>query len=291
VPAATALLQLEFDSLERMSPAVPIIVDSGASACELMDRILIDMAFEALPEYRDVLPAGAAAVLLVEHTGQTQRQVREKIESTDSAVGTLASRRRIVFDPGQQERLWKSRKDAGPLLYRKKGKKHPAEFMEDTSVSPNRLGQYIAGLQEIGKRYGVTMSFFGHAGDGELHLRPYLDLSDPAGVERMQAIASDAFSLAWSLGGSISGEHADGLVRAAFIRQQYGREYYELLRKIKNIFDPDGLMNPGKIINNDPDVMIKNLRAKHKVLPGKIKTDLLFEKGELAAEIEQCYGC
>ncbi|MBA7522808.1 hypothetical protein ES705_14928 [subsurface metagenome] len=291
VPESKGLLQLEFDSLEQMARAVPTIVDSGVSTCELMDKTLIDLAFKALPEYRDIFPADAVAVLLVEHTGQTQEEVKKKIERTDSAVGQLAGGRRIIFEPARQARVWKSRKDAGPLLYRKRSKKHPAEFMEDVSVDHHRLADYIVGLLEIGRRYDFAVSFFGHAGDGELHLRPFLDLSDPADVEKMRAIANDVFSLAWSLGGSISGEHADGLVRAAFIRKQYGDEYYELLCRIKNIFDPDGLMNPGKIINSDPDVMVKNLRRAHKPLPERMKTDLLFEEDELALEIEQCYGC
>jgi len=291
VSPAKALLQLVFDSLENMSRAVPIIVNSGASACELMDKILIDMAFEALPEYRDILPAGAEAVLLVEHTGETQEQANEKIKKTDSAVGRLACRRSIVFDEKQQARLRKSRNDAGPLLYRKKGKKHPVEFMEDISVGNERLGEYISGLQKVGKKYDIAMSFFGHAGDGLLHIRPFLDLSDPDEVKKMRAIANEVFELAWSLGGTISGEHADGLVRAGFIKRQYGDEYYKLLQAIKNIFDPDGLMNPGKIINSDPDIMTKNLRAEYKLSPERLKTDLLFEKDELELELEQCYGC
>jgi Fe-S oxidoreductase len=217
--------------------------------------------------------------------------VKEKIQKTDSAVGSIASGRRVFFEPKAQERLWKSRKDAGPLIYRERSNKHPAEFMEDISVDYNRLGDYIAGLLKIGKRYDIEMSFFGHAGDGLLHIRPYLDLSDPADVKKMRTMADDVVSLAWSLGGTISGEHAEGLTRAAFVRGQYGYEYYELLCKIKNIFDPDGLMNPGKILNPDIDVMIKNLRAEHKVLPERMETDLLFEKDELAVELEQCYGC
>jgi FAD/FMN-containing dehydrogenase/Fe-S oxidoreductase len=291
VPASKGLLQLEFDSLEKMAGAVPTIVDSGVTTCELMDSALIAMAFKALPEYRDILPADAAAVLLVEHVGPTQEQVREKIERTGAAVGQLASGRRIVLEPEQQKRLWKCRKDAGPLLYQKRSKKHPAEFMEDVSVDYHRLADYIVGLLEIRRRYDIAISFFGHAGDGELHSRPLLDLSDPADVQKMRAVADDVFALAWSLGGSISGEHADGLVRAAFIRRQYGDEYYNLLCKIKNIFDPDGLMNPGKIINSDPDVMVKNLRRAHKPLPERMKTDLHFEEDELGLEIEQCYGC
>ncbi len=291
LPPAKALLQLEFDSLQDMSRAVPLIVDTGASACELMDKTLIDMAFEAFPEYRDILPADAAAVLTVEHTGQTEQEVKNKIEKTDSAVGRLARARSTFFGETEQARLWKSRKDAGPLLYRKKGKDHPAEFVEDVSVRNDRLWEYISGLQKIGKKYDIAMSFFGHAGDGELHIRPFLNLSDPAEVQKMRAVADEVFELAWSLGGSISGEHGDGLVRAAFVKRQYGDKYYDLLCKIKNIFDPDGLMNPGKIINSDPDVMVKNIKARQRLSPERLKTDLLFDKDELEFELEQCYGC
>ncbi|MHC4624225.1 MAG: FAD-binding and (Fe-S)-binding domain-containing protein, partial [Planctomycetota bacterium] len=291
LPAAKGLLQLEFDSLEKAAEAVPIIVDSGASACELMDRTLIDMARGALPQYRDILPAGAEAVLLVEHAGPTDEHVREKIEETRAAVESIASGRRTVFDEIEQARLWKSRKDAVPLLDRKKGRKHPVPFIEDVSVGNDRLGEYISGMKEIAQRYQIPVSFYGHAGDGELHVRPYLDLSDPGEVEKMRSIANDVFRLAWSLRGSISGEHADGLVRAAFIRQQYGDEFYELLCEIKKVFDPESLMNPGKIISGDADVMVKHLRAEHKIVPERIRSDLLFEKDELAFELGQCNGC
>ena len=291
VPEVKGLLQLEFDSLAIMAQAGPIVVHTGVATCELMDKTLIDMARNALPEYHDVLPADAAAVLLIEQTGRTQEEVLAKIERTDAAVGDLASGRKIVLEPGQQKRLWKCRKDAGPLLYRGRSKKHPEEFMEDVSVDHHRLGDYIEGLLEIGKRYDFTVSFFGHAGDGELHVRPFLDLSDPAGVEKMRAIAHDVFTLAWSLGGSVSGEHAVGLVRAAFVRQQYGDDYYDVLCKIKNVFDPNGRMNPGKIINSDPDVMVKNLRRAPRILPERVKSDLHFQDDELETEIEQCYGC
>ena len=291
VPKVKALLQFEFESFEKMAQAVPVIVDTGVSACELMDNFLINMAFKALPEYRDIFPKDAAAVLLIEHTDQTIERVREKIEKTDSVVGSLARGRKTFFEPEEQARIWKSRKDAGPLLYRQRSRKHPAEFMEDISVDHNRLGDYITGLQEIGKRYDFKMSFYGHAGDGELHVRPFLDLSEPEDRGKMSLIANEVFSLAWSLGGSISGEHGVGLARASFVRKQYGDEYYDLLCKIKKIFDPDNLLNPGKILNDDPDIMLKNLRRQNKVQSERIKSDLLFDKDELELEFEQCYGC
>lgn len=291
LPPAKGLLQLEFDSLDKMARAVPVIIRTAPAACELMEKSLIDMAIDQLPAYRDILPAGAAAVLLVEHVGESELAVREKIAATDLAVGKRATGRTIVIDPSAQARVWKSRKDAGPLLYRNRSRKHPAEFMEDVSVDHARLADYIAGLEKISQKYDMAMTFFGHAGDGELHVRPYLDLGDPQDREKMRAMAEEVFTLAWSLGGSISGEHADGLVRAAYVRRQYGDEYYDLLKKIKETFDPEGRMNPGKILNDDPDIMFKDLRRAHHVLPERIESELVFEECELELELEQCYGC
>ncbi len=291
VPAAKALLQIEFDSLEKAALAVPVIVDSGASACELMDKTLMHLACEALPQYHDILPEAAEAVLLVEHTGRTDEEVADKLRRTDAAVGSMAAARRVFVDPVEQQRLWKSRKDAVPLLDRRKGRKRPVPFIEDVSVRRDKLGEYIRGLEAIARKYEIVMSFYGHAGDGELHVRPYLDLGDPRDIEKMRSVANEVFSLAWSLGGSISGEHADGLVRAAFVEKQYGREFYEVLRQIKHIFDPQGLMNPGKIISDDAEVMVKNLRAAHKVEPERLESDLLFDRKELSSELQQCNGC
>jgi len=293
LPKVKGLVQLEFDGLEKMARAVPIIVGTGASACELMDRGLMDMAIEHLPKYRDILPADAVAVLLVEHIGDSTQEVKRKIDATTSVVGDIAKGRMFVSDPEAQKRLWKMRKDAVPLLDRKKGRKRPIPFIEDASVENDKLDRYIAGLKEIAGRYDIAMSFYGHAGDGELHVRPYLDLGEPDDVEKMQKIANDVFTLVWSLGGSISGEHADGLVRAAFIRRQYGDEFYNLLCRIKNIFDPKGTLNPGKIINDNPDVMITNLKAASRMLPGRNfdKTGLVFAGDEIALELEQCNGC
>ena len=293
IEGARGLLELEFDSLEKMAKSVPVIVEGGASACELMDERLMGMAREALPEYRDIYPEGKAVILIVEHVGADEDEVRGKVETTGAAVGGLASGRRVIFDEEQQKRIWQSRKDAVPLLGRRKGREHPVAFIEDVSVANDKLGEYIGRIKEIEKRYRLEMSFYGHAGEGELHMRPYLDLSRADEVEKMVSIANEVFSAAWSLGGAISGEHGDGLVRTAFIRQQYGDEYYELLRAVKNVFDPEGLMNPGKIISGEvlDKVMTRNLKAENKLLPERMKTELVFKGDELADEVEQCSGC
>ena len=291
VPNVSAVVQLEFDSFEKMALAVPLIVETSASACELMDGRLIKIARDAFEQYRDILNPASAASLLVEHTGKTADEVEQKIEKTVSAVDRFVFDKKIVFDPALQKRLWKCRKDAVPLLSRKKGPKQPVPFIEDVSVENVKLAEYIKGLEKIGDKFKVDMTYYGHAGDGELHIRPYLDLSSSEDVKKMTDIANEVFSLAWSLGGSISGEHADGLVRAAFIRRQYGNEYYEILRQIKKIFDEKNILNPGKIINDNPDVMTQNLRGENKILDQRTKTELNFLPDEFKFELLQCGGC
>jgi len=291
VPKAKGLVQFEFDDFEKMARAVSVIVDCGAAACELMDETLIEMAREAFPKYHRILPSDCAATLLVEQVGDDAASVRAQIEKTIETVGVLATGHLEVPDADEQALLWKARKDAVPLLNRQKGPSHPIAFIEDVSVDYRRLDEYIAGLQKIGRQYDIPIAFYGHAGGGELHVRPFLDLSCPEEIQRMRQIAGDVFLLAWSLGGSISGEHADGLLRAAFIADQYGKEYYQILKKIKQIFDPAGILNPGKIINEDPDVMVKNLRAVELKAADGFQTELCFEPDAFRYEVEQCNGC
>lgn len=291
VPAAVGLVQLEFATFKAMAQAVPEIVKTGASACELMDMTLMQMARKAFPQYRDVLPENCIATLLVEHVGDTIQQVKDKIQQTTNAVGKLSCGQMEVLDQTRQAKLWKSRKDAVPLLNRDKGARHPVAFVEDVSVEPGLLDRYVAGLESLCRKYDIPMAFYGHAGDGELHIRPYLDLTCPEDVKRMREIAEQVFELAWSLGGSISGEHADGLVRASFIERQYGKDYYQLLVGVKKAFDPAGLFNPGKIVNPDPDIMEKNLRGVELAGIKGLQTDLCFSDNAYRYEIEQCNGC
>ncbi|MCF7974848.1 MAG: FAD-binding protein [Phycisphaerae bacterium] len=291
VPKQKALVQFEFATLADMAQAVPLIVAQQPAACELMDDRLMDMAREALPQYQDLFPKDAAALLLVEHMGDSLEAVKADMARTIQAVGNLSQHTREIFDPADQQRLWKSRKDAVPLLYRQRGTEHPVAFMEDVSVEHTRLGQYVAGLEAISKRHDVAFCYYGHAGDGELHVRPFLDLHNPDHVKTMRALAEEVFTLAWSLGGTISGEHAEGLLRAAYVKRQFGEAYYALLCHVKQLFDPKHILNPGKILNEDPDIMVKNLRRTPGLLPERLTSDLHFDTDELAHELLLCNGC
>lgn len=291
IPKVAAVIQFEFDSLDKMARTIPSIVDCGAAACELMGQDLIRIARNTFEQYHDILNSDSVASLLVEHAGSSMEEVKQKIEKTITTVGNFAFDKTIVFDPVLRERLWKCRKDAVPLLSRQKGLKQPIPFIEDVSVDNKKLAEYLAGLQKIGERYNVEMVYYGHAGDGEVHIRPCLDLSDAADVKKMTDIAEEVFTLALSLGGSLSGEHADGLIHAAFMRKHFGEEYCDILKRLKRIFDPKNILNPGKIISDNAEVMTQNLRGGNKIIGERTKTELAFRPDEFKFELIQCSGC
>ncbi len=154
---------------------------------------------------------------------------------------------------------WRLAHKVVPTLYRMKGTTRPLPFIEDLAVPPKVLPDFLVRMQNVLKQHQVTASLFGHAGHGQLHLRPFLDLSNPADVTRMAQLAADLYREVIEVGGTISGEHADGLSRTPFIRQQYGA-LADVFREVKQIFDPNNIFNPGKIVSDDPDLLMRNLR-------------------------------
>lgn len=291
LPKAKMLLQFGFDSLEAMALAVPRILELDPSACELMDGNLLAMARDAYRRYRDVLPESVAASLLVEFDGDDETKVlaelknaRRRLENLHGCCGI-----REIVDPELQIRVWAARNAAVPLLFRQKTAVQPIPIIEDVAVAPVQLAEYIRQLEQISRRLDITMAYYAHVGDGEMHTRPYLDLHDPNDVKKLQMLAEEVFDLVFSLGGTISGEHGEGLLRASFIEKQCGPEMYGMFRQIKQIFDPAGIFNPGKIINDDPDVLVKNLRFSHEPID-RADRNLIFGGDEFVREIEQCNG-
>ena len=262
LPRHRGVVLLLFDRLENAAHAAIEISRLGVTACDLMDRRLLRLACESDMNFDLLLPAETEALLLVEKEGESPAEVREGLAQI---VHLIRRRRRLAFDarmalePEDVELYWRLTQRVVPTLYRLKGSTRPLPFVEDIVVPPPELPVFLLSLQNVLKKHEVTASLFGHVGHGQLHIRPFLDLSDPDQVRRMQHLARDLYHEVLRVGGTISGEHGDGLSRTWFLREQYG-PLYSVFVQLKRIFDPQGILNPGKIVDDGGQTLTQNLR-------------------------------
>ncbi|MBX7073310.1 MAG: anaerobic glycerol-3-phosphate dehydrogenase subunit C [Pirellulales bacterium] len=261
-PRYRGVALLFFDRLESASRAVLEILPFQPSACDLMDRRHLSLARENEPRFDRLIPTDAEALLLVEQQGDDAAQVRDNLRRVVDHVRTskhLAFEARQALDMAEVDLFWRLAQQVTPTLHRMRGSIRAVPFIEDIAVPPESLPTFLIDMQNVLKRHHVTAALFGHAGHGQLHVRPFLDLQEADGVLRMQRLAGDLYELVFSVGGTISGEHGDGLSRTPFVQRQFG-PLYDVFKQVKQIFDPHNLLNPGKVIGDDPDLMTKNLR-------------------------------
>jgi len=251
-----------FDQLDKAGEAIARILHYSPAALEIMDKEFTILVREHRPELRELLPEKLDCLLLVEFEADSHDQARVPLRELEN---DLVRERRLAFGfrPAKTEReltqLWEVRKAASPILYRARGPGRMARFVEDIVIPPDNLVQGLKQVQEILAHYGTTAPILGHAGDGNLHLNPRLDLEKPEDRKRMQEIAEEIYQVVIALGGSISGEHGDGILRAPYVKRQFG-ELYQVFREIKRIFDSQNILNPGKIFRNEDRVPVSNLR-------------------------------
>ena len=156
------------------------------------------------------------------------------------------------MDTASQARVWSLREAALGLSMATRGDGKAVSFVEDTAVDPERLRDYIARFLQIVERYRTSAGVYAHASVGCLHVRPVVDMKTADGIATFEGIASEVADLVLEFGGALSGEHGDGLVRGAFNERMFGPKLYEAFRKVKRTFDPDGLFNPGRIVDTPP---------------------------------------
>ena len=156
----------------------------------------------------------------------------------------------ILRTPAEANLVWDMRKAGLSLLTGCKGDAKPACFIEDAAVRPRDLPAYVAALQKLMARASVQASYYGHAAAGLLHVRPVLDLHSADDLKKFRQIADEVSALVAQFKGSLAGEHGVGIARTEYLEDQVGDELYQLMREIKQSFDPDNLFNPGKIISD-----------------------------------------
>jgi FAD/FMN-containing dehydrogenase/Fe-S oxidoreductase len=261
LPGKRALGVVNFPTFHASMAAAQHIVKLGPTAVELVDRIMIELAL-ANPAFRPTMQTALlghpAAILLVEFAGDDAAELLAKIKQLVTLLGDLGLPGSVVemLDATAQKNLWEVRKAGLNVMMSVKGDGKPVSFIEDCAVPLEHLADYTDALNEVFARHGTHGTFYAHASVGTLHVRPILDMRQDGsggGAAKMRAIAEEASALVRKYRGAYSGEHGDGLCRGEWIAWQFGPAITEAFREIKQHLDPEGLFNPGKIV--DPPKM------------------------------------
>jgi len=291
LPVDRAMVLLGFRSLESAAQSAALCLPAGPAACELLDRRLLTLTCGADPEYERVLPTGTEAVLLVgfeaDEAGEARRAAEVLLREFRGL--RLLTTAVVAFDSERIAWLWRLRDLALPLLYAMPGTAHPIPYVEDVGVPAESLAPFLHKTQDILQRHEVTASFLVHAGAGQVHTRPFLDLRQPDNWNRLRRLTEEIYHLAVGLGGTISTQHAVGLARTPWVLHQYGR-LFPVFREVKALFDPKNILNPGKIVGG-PEAATATLRRDSPGDTPDPRWRLRWAEQELRGAVHACNGC
>ncbi|HWP35355.1 MAG TPA: FAD-linked oxidase C-terminal domain-containing protein [Thermodesulfobacteriota bacterium] len=262
-PRAVVMGVGQFETVAAAIAATEDALACRPAAVELLDKTILDLArrsreFDRIASF---VQGDPGALLFVEFYGDSEAEALAALDRLEARW--RAGRHGYAFvravAPAERQAVLKVRKSGlGLLMAASRGTERPLAFVEDTAVDPRRLPEYTDRFARILERFGLRAGFYGHASVGCLHIRPFMDLTRPGEVARMRAVAEAIRDLVAEYRGALSSEHGDGLARSEFNRQLFGEELYEAMRRVKRLFDPEGLFNPGKIVDAPP--MTEHLR-------------------------------
>jgi FAD/FMN-containing dehydrogenase/Fe-S oxidoreductase len=293
LPRARATLVVQFADLLEALAATPMILLHRPAAIEVVDKYVLDST-RLNPEanrLRHFLSGEPAAILLIELYGASADGLPPRLAALqdDLRQGGFGYHDLAITDPDAQARVWKLRTMALGLSMAEKGDAKAISFVEDAAVAPEHLRDYIAEFLAIIARHQTTAGVYAHASVGCLHVRPVINLKSEEGVRKFEAIADEVSALVLKYGGALSGEHGDGLVRSPFQEKMYGTTLYQAFRELKRTFDPQNLLNPGKIVDAPP--LAANLRYGPTYVTPIVATTFDFTAdGGLLPAAELCAG-
>ncbi len=300
IPAARGLALVSFPSVDASMDSVVPILSTHPSAVELLDDVVMGAAAnnnECRAYLELVEPIDGrvpSALLFVEYeVTQGPDQLNACYESLRRVVPKAAMR--CYTDAASMTRAWALRKAGEPLLHGLAGDRKPQTFVEDNAVPVENLARFVREFRAIVERHGTTAAYYAHASVGVLHVRPLVNMHDPADREMLRRIAVEVADLARDCGGVMSGEHGDGRVRGPLLERYYGPELMNAFKRLKAIFDPHSILNPGMIVGAGPiESITSNLRSDHVDAgsdPDKIDTFYNYDDQHgFRGAVEMCNG-
>lgn len=277
------------EAIRAVEPMLPF----KPSAIEIIDRTVLHLSAENLTtkHLHYFIEGDPAAILIVEFYGDTQESVLERPRKMFESLRQQGLGYAFpLFPSGKEfEDVWALRRKGLGLMMGIKGEKKALSFIEDAAIPTKVLPEYIDQVLKICAKYNTEVSMYAHASVGVIHVQPLLDLRQQDDIENLKHITDETFDLVVKYGGSWSGEHGDGLVRSAYNERFFGKQIYQALREVKKLFDPDNIMNPGKII--DTQTIEHNLRYGTKYHDQDVKTTFQYRSENSFRElVHMCTG-
>ena len=294
IPPAQGLVILSFATIPAALDRLAEIIATGPAAVEMVDRMMLDLA-ASNPDYARSLSFAEgrpAAVLAAQFYADSADELAGRAEDLArrfrGSPGVLGLRKSLT--ESAKDDFWKIRKAGVSLLMGMVGDSKPVAFVEDTAVSPDRLPAFYDRFVAILARHGTHGACYGHADVGCLHIRPVLNVKTEAGVDTLRSIAREVSDLVVEFGGSMSGEHGDGLARSVWNAKLFGPEVYAAFAEVKRAFDPSDRMNPGKVVASpDPGSRLRIGPDYHALEPPETVLDF-SSQGGFARAVELCSG-
>ena len=295
LPLKRGIAMAYFPSVFASGEAVPGILALHPTAVEIMDSRFLAVVRADDSRVDAMLPKDTDTALLIEFEGADEAELDERFATLRTHLdGTAAISLVRAANAAETEHLWRVRKSAVALMQRMPGPRQPLPFIEDITVHPTEMPACVNFLQTLFDREGVDAVMVGHMGDGNIHTRPVLDPKDPVDRVAMQRIYDEVTAYVLGVRGTMAGEHGDGLVHTPRLREMYGEEIYTLFTRIKNAFDPRGVLNPGKKVGeqNQRHTLFGAVRypAGYRTLPQYTLLHFAAPRG-YESEIERCHGC
>lgn len=291
-PAESALVCVHIKSVEEALQANLVALQFGPVAIELIDNVVLECTKANIAQARNrfFVQGDPGAILVVEFAAEKRETILSAAEAMEAAMRKKGLGYHFPLILGKDiNRVWALRKAGLGVLSNVPGDAKPVAVIEDTAVSVEDLPAFIGELNQILESLNLSSVYYAHIGTGEIHVRPVLNLKNPADVERFHRVAQETALLVKKYHGSLSGEHGDGRLRGEFIPLMLGEKVYGMLQEVKKTWDPEGLFNPGKITNTPS--MKTFLRYRAGLPEKKLKTFFHYGQSEgFLRAVEQCNG-